>query len=517
MKNRWLKVGLSGFFAAIFGVLGVFSFAPFYIFPLAIVAIAGLLALILNKTAKMAGFLGFMFGLGFFGAGVYWVFISVHSYGEVPAALAGLVTTGLIAILALFPASACYASNRYFPNTTRRKLIFAFPAMWLISEWVRSWVACGFTWLFLGYSQTNSPLKGFAAILSVYGVSLAVLMSSGFIISAIKAYRQKLFKELLQDLIYLACIWLGGALLSLIPWTVPEGKPLNVTLVQGNIPQSIKWSREYLDLSYKRYVELSLHAWGRSDLIIWPESAIPNELQDSAWFIDHIDKIAKASKTNILLGIPVKAGKDSYYNAAITLGQTQDFYFKRRLVPFGEYVPFQWISEKILNFMNVPMSNMVPGSYKQHGVRLGNINVDTSICFEITFPELIHTYDRSVGMLVTITNDAWFNDSIAAAQHIQMAQMRAMELGRPVLFVSNDGITAIIGSHGEIEAEAPTHEAFTLNGTVQPMIGATPWMVNFMDPLLVIVILFIYLSRRELKKSPLKSGAKMAIQQTLSK
>lgn len=504
MTNKWWKIGRGYLLAAMLGALLVLSFAPYDVFPLAILAPAGLLALMLNATARRAAYLGFSFGLGMFGFGVYWVYISVHEFGDVPPILAGLVTALLIAILALFPAGACYVTNRYFPNDHSRKLYLAFPAIWLVSDWIRSWVACGFTWLFLGYSQTNSPLRGYAPILSVYGVTLAVLISSGLIVSAALHYRKREMKWFKYNLLSLAGIWILGFLLSLIPWTSPKGEPMRVSLVQGNIPQSIKWSRDYLDLSYQRYRELTLPLFGKSKLIVWPEAAIPNTLQNSEEFINEMDARAVDSKTQLILGIPVAnpvKNSEGYYNAVIALGQHRGFYFKRRLVPYGEYVPFQWLSSRILNFMDVPMSNMIQGDAMQPSFKLNGVRINASICFEITFPELIYTRDPTVGMLITVTNDAWFGDSIAQPQHLQMGIMRAIELGRPVLFDSNDGITAIIGPTGEIQAQAPQHVIYVLTGDVQPMAGYTPWMTNDMDPLIVIIVSFLVASRRQAKKS----------------
>jgi len=506
--KRWLTFRLDELKAVMLGIALAFAFAPFELFPLAIIAPAGLLALILPASPKRAFWLGFCFGVGLFGAGVYWIYISVHNYGEVPYLLATLITAGLVGILALFPSTTCYFTTRYFPVNNLAKCIYAFPAIWLTIDWIRSWIGCGFAWLFLGYSQTNSPLRGYAPILSIYGVSLAVLISSGLAVHAYQQFKQNQFQRMYLNLVAFVSIWILGALLSLIPWTSISGKPLTVSLIQGNIPQSMKWSPEHVNLSFERYETLTNALWGKSDLIVWPEAAIPVSLQNAAEFIQHLDDKAIAHHAQLILGIPIQSPTgDTFYNAIVTLGKSKRTYVKRRLVPYGEYVPFQRFSSHILNFMNVPMANMEPGKSIQPPLLVGDVKINASICFEITFPELINTRDRNIGMLLTVTNDAWFGQSTAQAQHLQMAQMRAIELGRPVLFASNDGITAIINAQGQIIEAAPAHVPYVLTSKVQPMVGLTPWMTNGMDPLLVIIVCLLIAAKRSTYRSNISAEA----------
>jgi len=485
--------------AILLGIILTFAFAPYEIFPLAILAPAGLLALWL-KVAPSRGHafrLGFLFGLGFFGSGVYWVFTSIHVFGGVPTALALIITIGMISFLALIPASVGYFLNRYFPAQTTAKLVFAFPAIWIMSEWVRSWIFTGFPWLLLGYSQTNSPLKGYAPILSVYGVSLALTMSSALIVNAVYKYKRQAFKALYLNLLTLAIIWILGGLFSLIPWTIPQDKPITVSLVQGNIPQSIKWSPEHLQLSLDRYTELTQPLWGKSNIIIWPEASVPLPLQNAEDFINALDDKANESGSALILGIPIRTqdGK-SYYNSVITLGADKGVYSKRHLVPFGEYTPLESLLSNALQFMNIPMSEMQAGDYRQAPLVIGKTKILASVCYEIAFPDITRSWDKSIGMLLVVTNDAWFGESNAEPQHLQMAAMRALEFGKPVLFVSNDGITAIINPKGQIEASIPQREATVLNGKVQPMYGITPWLFNGMDPVLFIALVFLFISVR---------------------
>ncbi|TAK77199.1 MAG: apolipoprotein N-acyltransferase [Gammaproteobacteria bacterium] len=362
LMKKWLKTLYVDLSALVLGALLAFAFAPYEVFPFAVICPAGLLALWLKESPQRASWLGFTFGLGYFGAGVYWVFHSIHVFGNVPTIVAGLITSALIMALALFPAAVGYTVNRYFPVNNTAKLVYAFPAIWLFSEWIRSWLCTGFPWLFLGYSQTNSPLKGFAPIFSVYGVSFAVLLTSALLVNAVLQLRQKAYRTAYLSLFAITVIWVTGGLCNLIPWTQPTGQPLSVALIQGNIPQSLKWSPDHIQLSFDRYEKLTEPLWGKDKLIIWPEAAIPMPLSQASGFINIMDDKAKLTGSQLILGIPIATpDRQGYYNGAVTLGEHNEVYLKRRLVPFGEYIPSIQFLPRLFNFMNIPLSDMVAG------------------------------------------------------------------------------------------------------------------------------------------------------------
>ncbi len=495
-------------FALILGIFLTLSFAPYYVFPLAIFAPMGLFFLWLYASPLAAFSLGWLFGIGFFGSGVYWVFHSIHVFGGIPNFPAGFITALFIAILALFPALTGFIINKYFsspsPKTIPIKLIIAMPTIWVCSEWIRSWIFTGFPWLFIGYSQSISPLSGFAPIWGVYGVSLLTLITSGLIANAILQLYTQHFRSTYVSLFCVIIIWILGAIFNLIPWTTASGPKIPISLVQGNIPQALKWSPEHLQLSLDTYADLTRPLWGKSKIIIWPEAAIPMTLQDSSTYIDYMDTRARASHSYLILGIPVQTvDEKGYYNSIIVLGEKRQIYLKRRLVPFGEFIPSLSILSRLFDMLNIPMSNMVPGKFDQFPLVIENTKILPSICYEIAFPELINLNDTDIGILLTITNDAWFGRSSAQAQHLQMAAMRAQEFRRPLIFVSNDGITAILDSYGKIDAAAPQYQAYVLNGVVQARIGKTPWMVLKTDCVLLILILglvsAIFMNRRARK------------------
>lgn len=473
--------------ALLIGALLTLAFAPFSLYPFAILSPAVLLLLWLRATPKQAFFLGWWYGLGLFGTGVYWVFISIHTYGYASLPVATFITAGFISLLALFPAFTGYLLTRFFPGAHPTKLLCAFPVIWLFLEWVRSWLLTGFPWLTLGYSQMDSPLRGLAPILSVYGVSLAILISSGLLVNMIIHKKQAIL-----SLCGLIIIWSSSAYLTTVSWTHPFSKPIKVTLVQGDIPQDLKWSYEEVFPTLHQYKMLSANHWD-SQLVIWPEAAIPIILQDATDFLDEVDKIAKKHDAGLITGIPIKdENKQAYYNGVIAKGSATGVYLKHRLVPFGEYIPFSSILNNLLNnILNIPLPNSIPATLQQDPIQIKNIRIATFICYEIAFPAQVSSINNKVNLILTVSNDAWFGHSIAQAQHLEMGQMRALELGRPVLFVSNNGITAIINAKGEIQAAAPPFQPVTLTGLVQTRAGMTPWQQFSLAPILIIMLLLL--------------------------
>lgn len=496
--------------ALLLGGLLTLAFAPFEVFPFAVISLAGLLALWLNANRWRAFRLGWLFGVGLFSTGVYWIYISIHDIGNVPIAFSVLITAALIAFMALFPAYVGYFLSRFFPINTDLKIRFAFPAIWTLSEYLRCILFSGFPWLLVGYSQTYSPLKGMAPLFSVFGVTLAVAATSGLLVNAIIHYRRRQYFMAYLHLFAIAALWAASALLNLKVYTEPTGHPIKVSLVQGNIAQTIKWSPEHINLSLERYADMTESLWGNGNLIIWPEAAVPVPLQNAEDYVNKLDEKAQQSNSHLFIGIPIRSNDgEGYYNAIATLGDTHQVYLKRHLVPFGEYVPVPGMFARFFDFLQVPLADMMSGKAKQPLLTVGDVKILPAICYEITYPELMLSSDSKIGLLLTVTNDAWFGKSIAQAQHLQMAAMRAIEYQRPLLFASNDGITAIIGPDGVIQKAAPTHQAYVLQGEVQPRTGITPWMASGSNPILLFIFLLIFIASRSQRKARKKAAAQM--------
>ncbi|MDR3476897.1 MAG: apolipoprotein N-acyltransferase [Gammaproteobacteria bacterium] len=493
--NRLFTAGFRGDLLALFaGALLTLAFAPFAISPLAIVAPALLLGLWLKVSPKRAFFRGFLFGLGLFCTGVYWVFTSIHTYGDASVLLSVIITAGFMLTLALFPALNGYLFTSCFPKNNAFKTLCAFPALWVLFEWARSWALTGFPWLFLGYSQVHTPLKGYAPLLSVYGVSLAVTLTSSLLVYAYseRRHRTKAYKSLIAIMI----IWVIGGISSFIPWTKTTGAPVKVSLVQGNIPQSLKWTDEELQPTLDRYESMTAAHWD-SQIIIWPEGAVPVPLQEAEEFIQKMSDAAKVHKDTVVIGIPIKAVEiKGYYNAIVATGTGQGVYLKRRLVPFGEFLPFKPLLTRLLDSLQIPMSDFIDGPHVPQAITAAGLKMLALVCYEVAYPELAMSRDADIGALLTVSNDGWFGRSIAQAQHLQISQMRAIEMRRPLLFVGNTGITAIINAYGNIQSQIAPFETLVLTDTVQARTGKTPWQMAAMDPILLICLFMILIALR---------------------
>lgn len=460
-------------FAAAAGVLMPLAFAPAGLWPLAIVLLAALFLLWMLSPPKRAARRGFYFGLGMFGTGINWIFISIHNHGYVNLPLSIFLTILLIVVMAAFPSLVGYCATRLFPTRhlqvySRYKLLLALPALWVLGEWVRGWFMTGFPWLSLGYSQVTSPLAGWAPVLGVYGVSWAVAASAALLVAMLvnRVHR-------VVYLLALAAIWGLGFALGQVQWTSPNGAPLRASLIQGNVSQDVKWSPDQRRPTVELYTELTRQNWD-SDLIIWPETALPAFYFEAKDFIDDLEVEAQAHNTDMLIGLLQLDDQRRYYNSMISLGTAREFYNKRHLVPFTEYLPLKWMFGGLVGFMQVPMSDFSAG-HSAKPLPLKGQKAGISICFEDAFGEEVIDALPAATLLVNVSNDAWFDDSWAPHQHLQMARMRAIETGRPMLRATNTGKTAIIDHTGALIATGAQFAITVVKGTVQPMKGMTPY------------------------------------------
>lgn len=476
--------------ALLAGVLLPFAFAPYGFYLFAVISVLILLILWEKESPSKACLLGFCFGLGCFGKGVYWVYISIHEFGGSSVWLAGLITVLFVAILALFPAINGYILNRFFLKSYRARYWLAFPASWALIEWIRSWIFTGFPWLLLGQSQVTSPLHGYSPVIGVYGVSFLVVLSAGIIFSLLAQARRFL------SLMFLILIWLSGFGLADIHWTKPIMKPINIRLVQGNIPQSIKWSSEQALTSLGLYEKLTVQNWPASPgLVVWPETAVTLFLRDAYPLLEQLDTTAVEKHVAIITGIPIE-NDNHYYNAAIALGDGDGKYFKRHLVPFGEYTPFRKYLGKLLDILKLPMSDFVEGPQTQSLMKIQNYTVGTYICYEIAYSSLLRTDLPQANLLVVISNDTWFGKSSALEQQRQISQFSAQSTGRYMLVATNNGETVVIDPEGKIIAQIPRDKTgvLTLDNQVRIMTGSTPWVRLGNLPFIGLFLLFLLIA-----------------------
>jgi apolipoprotein N-acyltransferase len=456
------------------GLLLPFAFAPFDLPFLAVAALLLLFAGWLEATPGQALRRGYLFGLGQFGFGVHWVYHSMHDYGGASAAEAVGLTALFAAILSLYPAVAGWVAVRGFPARPALRALAVFPATWVIAEWYRGFGWSGFPWLQLGYSQIDTPFAGLGPVFGVFGVSWVVALLAGLLLLAPRWRGRR------RNLTVLAVLGLMalGAGLSRAPWTRPLGEPFRVTLIQGNTPQTLKWQPENQRAIFEHYAGLTRKHWD-SRLVVWPETAVPAFYQQirETWLAG-LEAEARSHGTDLLLGIPwYDPAGDRYYNAVAALGQTPGIYLKRHLVPFGEFLPWRPVFGWVLDILEIPLSDFAIGDDRQPPLAAAGHSLAASICYEDVFGQESLMGLPAADLLVNVTNDAWFGDSIAPRQHIQMARFRALETGRWLLRASNSGVTALIDPKGRITGRLPLFVQDSLTGFVTPMQGSTPYIL----------------------------------------
>jgi len=465
--------------APLAGVLLPFAYAPYGLWPLGWLLPAVLLWLLDGERVRRGALIGFLFGLGAFGYGIWWIYVSLHHYGNAPPAFAALATALVVMLMAGYVALFAALLNRLAPRPGARRWLLAAPGLWALLEWVRSWAFTGFPWLALGYSQTDAPLAGFAPLTGVFGVGFFTLLGAGLLRLALARLRpaaggpRAALWPLLAALALLAGGWGAGR----IAWSEPHGRPLAVALIQGNISQELKWRPEKLRETLATYAELTQRA-GRQDIIVWPETALPaflSDLEDS--FVGELRGYAAEQGIDFLIGAPDgRRDQAEYRNAVAAIGRTPGIYYKHRLLPFGEYLPLRSLLMIFRDFVQIPMADFTPGAADQPLLHAAGVPVGTSICFEAVFGSEVRRALPQAELLVNVSNDAWFGDTIAPYQHLQIARMRAIEAARPLLRATNTGITALVDEKGRIVAEGESFVPTVVAGQVQPMRGETPFV-----------------------------------------
>lgn len=468
------------------GILLTGAFAPFKIWPLAFITIAYLFYLWQNHatTAKSAFCHGFLFGISFFASAVSWVYISLYTFGGVPLWLSMILCAMFVLFLSLFPAFTGYLLNRIFTPSHKFIYLIAFSCLWVLMEWLRSNLFSGFPWSLLAFSQVNSPLAGFVPIVGEIGTSWLVCFTAGLLI-----YLCTNTKRLPSSVMFFSII-AGGILLHQITWTHNINKSIKVSAIQASVPQQLKWEPKQFKNNLDTYTKLTEKALG-SDLIIWPESAVtlPMQYVDdymSVW----LNRLKRMNK-NLLVGLPIQTSPDTYYNGLVVLGSAHGQYRKRHLVPFGEYPFLYSISQYIIQYFNIPMSNFTPGAKEQPLIDLGNTALANYICYEIAYESLVLSDLPKANVIINISDDSWFGRSLAAWQQVQIGEFRALETARYAVFATNDGITAVTDNKGKIIKKLPRYARAILTTTVYPRAGSTPmmWWGNW-GMLLVVLIVF---------------------------
>ena len=453
--------------ALLAGAATVLAFAPTGVYPVALVSLA-LLAHLWMRAAPRACFLtGACFGMGFFGAGVSWIYVSLSQFGGMPPLLAALATLLFCALLAFFPAAAGWLQARV-PGPEFARALLLIPASWTLFEWLRGWIFSGFPWLSAGYAATGWPLQGFAPLLGVYGLSWLTLVLAGMLWSLVVG------KQRLVAALVIAAVLTAATVLRGVAWTAPQGAPVPVALLQGNIEQELKFRPERYARTLETYASLAEGSSAR--LIVLPETAIPRFLDRiEPTYLARLEAAAARNGGDLLLGVPLRAGVGQYYNSVVTLGRSpSQAYHKVHLVPFGEYMPtgFHWV----LRLLDIPLADFSAGRAEQPALAVGGQRVAVNICYEDAFGAEISQQALEATLLVNMSNVAWFGDSLAPGQHLQIASLRAVETGRMHLAATNTGITAAIDRDGAVLARLPQFTEGRLEILAQGYSGVTPYM-----------------------------------------
>lgn len=491
-----LALPLAALLAGGAGAATVLSFAPFGLAPVPVLTLALLYQTLRGQTPRTALLLGWLFGLGLFGCGVFWIRISLNEFGNLPAPVANLLMVLLVALLALFYALAGGLIRWLQPPAGQSPWVgplLVLPGVWVLLEWVRGWLFTGFPWLILGTGQVAAPLGGLAPVLGVFGVGLAVALSAG-LLWGVWQWRGRARQTAGAALVG---VWLLGLILWPVPWTRPLGAPIAASVVQGNVEQSLKWAPDGLLPTLEIYLGLTRDVLG-SALIVWPETAIPEFLHhpEVQTMVARLGEGARAAGSEVVIGVPALDPDGRYYNALVSIGSASDRYDKRHLVPFGEYLPFKRYLGPLIDWFEVPMSDFSRGRAARPLLQVGPHLVGASICYEDVFPDQVREALPEAAWLINVSNDAWFGDSLAPHQHLEFARMRAVENGRDLVRATNTGVSAIIDHRGRVHGRLPLFERGTLTRPIQPRVGATPFSRLGSAPAVALALLMLLAALR---------------------
>ena len=478
--------------AAAAGAALSFSFAPWELRALAPLALLALYALLHGLGPRRAALIGFAFGLGCFGLGVSWVYHSLHIFGGAASTFAAALTALFVVVVALFPTGAAWAwarlrgagpvgsagaagagaaRGRFASARSRARDAWLFAALWTLAELARGKVMGGFPWILVGYSQTDGPMGALAPAVGVYGIGLLL---AGAAASALALALPATPRSRAGAALSIGLVVAASAGAHALIFSAPKARPLGVRLAQANIAQEMKFSPERLERSLREYLDLTLSDLpGEIDVVVWPETAIPTSFARvegalAPWVAEFESR-----------GVEVLAGgfdrtEDGAYNAVRQLGGARQTYRKRHIVPFGEYLPMRGAIEALVGaFIVLPGSDLSRGAGPHVPLEVAGESIGVSICYEDVFGEEMRALVPEAGVLVNVSNDAWFGDSAAPHQHEQKARMRARELARPMIRVTNTGVSSSISYDGAVEGRIAHGVKGTLDASVVPRTGTT--------------------------------------------
>ena len=465
--------------ALLSGATLTLAFAPFEWRVVAIISPALLFFLLHSATTlKQHLLLSYAFAIGMFGTGVSWIFYSMYFFAHAHFLLAGGFTFLFVILMSLFVMMLGVLTFLFRNSSTALQLMLFIPASWVLVEWLRGWLLTGFPWLYLGYSHIDNGLVNIAPITGSLGVSLLSALLSGALVLLIIGNS----KQRISAISLVIGIFIISLLLGKIDWTTPLGSPIKVSLLQGNIPQEKKWLPETKLPTLKLYQEMTEKNWD-SDLIIWPETAIPGYFREHMEdVIQPLQKQSQSTQTDLLIGgfyynethdENSRAGSE---NSILAIsGESRSIYSKHHLVPFSEYIPFLEYLRWLGKWIQLPYDSVKQG-VGSTTLNIAGVTAQMSVCYEDAFGNETIRGLPAATMLINISNDGWFTGSIEPEQHMEIARMRAVETGRYLLRGTNIGVSAIVNEKGKITATEPLYTTIVIKGNAQPFTGATPYV-----------------------------------------
>jgi len=501
--NHFFSSHLALWLALPIGAALSLGFAPFGWWPLGILCLAYLFLAWRYAAPRRAAKFGFLFTASTFLAGTYWLYHSIYEIGHAPIWVTLIAILIIAVVMGAYTAIIGYVLTRWIvPDRASATgsvlaLLVAFPAAWALQEWFRGWFLSGFPWLALGYTHLDTPLAGFAPVGGVYMVSLVVAACAGAV--ALLVTRER--RGLIPGAVTIVALWLAGYALWGHEWTQPVRKPVSVAIVQGAVPQEMKWDQQQFEATLQLYHDLTQPHLG-ANIIVWPESALAAPQYLLGDYLSREWAEAREAGSSLVLGqLQHEAARDVYFNSVLALGDEPQWYSKRRLVPLSEFFPIPSFMADWLRGMDLPYSGFEAGARTQPALDAGGEKVGASICYEDAYASDQLGVLKQATILVNVTNDAWFGDSTAAHQHLQISRTRALEAGRFLLRAANDGISAIIGPDGKVVKTFPRFQPGVLTGTVQPRTGLTPYALVGNWPVILLsafaLLLCAYFARRK--------------------
>ncbi len=484
----WAATGLS----VLAGAVLLLAFAPFDLHLLAPLALALWFAVLRGAAPRAALRHGYAFGLAFFGFGATWIFNSLLIFGDAPWLVATLVTSLFVLCLALYPALLAWILVRYLGSAPLLSWLLAIVAGFVIMELLRGWLFSGFPWLLVGHVLLDSPARGWLPVVGEGGGALLVgLLAAVLVLAAARRFS--------ASALLLAALLAASAAALPWRWVEPVGPSLSVGIVQGNIEQARKWAEDGVPHAMSRYTGMSEQAAG-VDLLVWPETAIPAFYFEVYSELERFSATMEEAGTELVLGIFEYDPVDGAMYNSIRHVPSAATYDKRQLVPFGEYLPLRDRLAWLNRLLDIPMSDLSAGTGSGQVEMAGQV-AGLSICYEAAYARRIRTALPEAGFLLNVSNDAWFGATLAPHQHLQIARVRALEMGRPMIRATNTGISALIDAEGRVTARAGLFTREVLRGEVQPQRGHTPAARFGPWPALLLALLLLVPALRSLRRA----------------